>query len=136
MSKYQEIQDYIKWYQEKYTQKNGTKPIPIFEIMVFEHPNKEITYMRLGNVICSGYPDTGGENHMGFYYKLDTAIKAMNENWADIQEHCFHAGFILCRFPGLYQSVIKEARMYFLWDEERKGFFEAEEPKIFEHVAY
>ena len=136
MSKYQEIKDYIKWYQEKYIDKNDTKPIPIFEIMVFENPNKELIYHKLEEETHSGWPDPGCTSHMGFYYELDTAIKAMNENWADIQEHCFHAGFILCRFPGLYQSVIKEARMYFLWDEERKGFFEAEEPKIFEYIAY
>ena len=136
MSKYQEIQDYIKWYQEKYVYKDGTKPIPIFEIMIFEYPNKELIYHKREGDTRSGWPDTGSKHYMGFYYELDTAIKIMNGNWADIQENCFYAGFILCRFPGLYQSAIKETRMYFLWDEERKGFFEAEEPKIFEHVAY
>ena len=80
MSKYQEIQDYIKWYQEKYTQKDGTKPVPIFEIMVFEHPNKELTYQRPDGITYSGYPDTGCVDRMGFYYELDTAIQAMNEN--------------------------------------------------------
>ena len=136
MSKYQEIQDYIKWYQNKYTQKDGTKPVPIFEIMVFEYPDKELTYQRPDGITYSGYPDTGCTDHTGFYYDLDTAIKAMNENWCDIQETIYHAGFILCRFPGLYNSALAEHRMYFLWDEEKKGFFEAEEPKIFSHVAY
>ena len=136
MSKYQEIKNYIKWYQKKYAYEDGTKPIPIFEIVVFEYPNKELIYHKPKGDVNSGWPDTGGENHMGFYYDLDTAIRAMNENWCDIQEGCFYAGFILCRFPGLYQSVIKEVRMYFLWDEEREGFFEAPEPKIFEHIAY
>ena len=79
MSKYQEIQDYIKWYQEKYAYKDGTKPIPIFEIMVFEYPNKELIYHKREGEIHSGYPDTGCIDHMGFYYELDTAIKAMNE---------------------------------------------------------
>ena len=136
MSKYQEIQDYIKWYQEKYTYKNGTKPIPIFEIAVFEYPDKELIYHKPEGEVHSGLPDTGCMDHMGFYYDLDTAIKAMNENWADIQETIYHAGFILCRFPGLYNCTLTEHRMYFLWNKERKGFFEAEEPKIFEHVAY
>jgi len=136
MSKYQEIQDYIKWYQNKYTQKDGTKPVPIFEIVVFENPDKELIYHKPEGDTYSGFPDTGGENYMGFYYDLDTAIKAMNENWADIQECCFRAGFVLCHFPGLYQSAGKEQRIYFLWDEEKKGFFEAEEPNIFRHVAY
>lgn len=136
MSKYQEIQDYIKWYQEKYTQKDGTKPVPIFEIMVFEYPNKELIYHKPEGEVHSGYPDTGCADHMGFYYELDTAIQAMNENWCDIQETVYHAGFILCRFPGVYYTSLPNSRMYFLWNEEKKGFFEAEEPKIFEHVAY
>lgn len=137
MSKYQEIQDYIKWYQEKYISQNGEKPVSIFEIMLFHYPDKELIYYhKQEGEVHSGYPDTGCTDHMGFYYNLDTAIKAMNENWCDIQETIYRAGFILCRFPGLYNCALTEHRMYFLWDEERKGFFEAEEPKIFEHVAY
>ena len=136
MSKYQEMLDYVKWYQEKYKYKNGNTSNPIFEIMVFEYPDKELIYHKPEGEVHSGYPDTGCVNHVGFYYELDTAIQAMNENWCDIQETVYHAGFILCRFPGLYNSALTEHRLYFLWDEEKKGFFEAEEPKIFEHVAY
>ena len=136
MSNYQEIQNYIKWYQEKYKDLKGNSPIPLFEIMLFKYSNKELIYHKPEGDIHSGWPDTGGENYMGFYYELDTAIQAMNENWCDIQETCFSAGFILCRFPGLYNSALSNHRMYFLWDEEKKGFFEADEPAIFKHVAY
>ena len=101
MSKYQEMLDDIKWHQEKYKDKDGNAPNPIFEIMLFEYPNKEMIYHKPND---------------------------------DIQETCYHAGFILCRFPGLYQAAL--SRMYFLWNEEKKGFFEAEEPEIFKHVAY
>jgi len=121
MSKYQEIQNYIKWYQEKYKDKDGNTPNPIFEIMLFEYPNKEMVYHKTEGDISSGWPDTGCTANMGFYYELDTAIQAMNENWADIQETCYFAGFILCRFPGLYQNAL--SRMYFLWNEEKRGFF-------------
>lgn len=134
MSKYQEVLNYVKWYQEKYKDKYGNIPNPIFEIMLFEYPNKEMTYPTSNGNVRSGWPDTGCVANMGFYYELDTAIQAMNENWCDIQETCYYAGFILCRFPGLYYAAT--SRMYFLWDEEKKGFFEAEEPKIFAHVAY
>lgn len=134
MSKYQEMLDYVKWYQEKYKDKDGNISNPIFEIMLFEYPNKETTYPTPEGNVRSGWPDTGCVANMGFYYELDTAIQAMNENWCDIQETCYYAGFILCRFPGLYYAAT--SRMYFLWDEEKKGFFEAEEPKIFAHVAY
>lgn len=107
---------------------------PIFRIMLFTHPDKELMFIKDGEEIPSGWPDIDG-NDMGFYYELDTAIDAMHGNWLDIQETVFHAGFILCTFPGLYERSGKDARIYFLWDEEREGFFEAEEPEIFRHVA-
>ena len=132
MSKYQEILDYIKWYQKEYPDKEDNKPAPIFEIMLFEYPNKEMIY----GDIPSGWPDTGSRAHMGFYYELDTAIRAMNENWCDIHEGIYYAGFVLCQFPGLYNVVSTEQRIYFIWDKEKEGFFEAEEPEIFGHVSY
>ena len=135
MSNYQEeMLDCIKWYQKRHKDKNGNVPIPIFEIMVFEHPNKKMTYPTSQGNVYSGWPDTGCINHVGFYYELDTAIQAMNENWCNMQETCYYAGFIICRFPGLYEAGT--CRIYFLWNEEKKGFFEAEEPEIFQHMAY
>lgn len=108
---------------------------PIFEIVLFEHPDKELIFVKDGKEIPSGYPDAAMDN-MGFYYELDTAIEAMHGNWLDIQETVFHAGFILCHFPGLYESAHSDGRIYFLWDEGRQGFFEADEPEIFRHVTY
>ena len=123
------VSAYIESHSEQYG--NGK---PIFEILVFEEPCKEYMFERNGELIPSGYPEIG-DNRMGYYHELDTAIQAMNENWADIQEHCFHAGFVLCHFPGLYNDVGPWGRIYFLWDEERMGFFEADEPPLFAHLA-
>ena len=89
----EDILNHIEWYKQHYKINQN----PIFEILLFENVDE--------------YPDIGCENHPGFYYELDTAIQAMNENWADIQECCFRAGFVLCHFPGLYQSARKEQRM-------------------------
>lgn len=84
----------------------------------------------------SGFPDTGCFDRMEFYYNLNTAICALNKNWSDIQETCYHASFILCLFPGMYECVTTDARMYFIWDSEKEGFFQHEEPEIFKHIAY
>ncbi len=124
----QDIEAYESWHDDKY----GGDP-PIYRIIVFRNPDKELVYE---NGARSGAPDTGGENDMGFYYDLNTAIRAMHGNWCDIHETCFQAGFILCQYPGLYECAVSEARIYFLWDEEKGGFFEAEEPEIFQHVAF
>jgi len=125
------IIEYVEQYQNLH---NESQP-PIYEIVLFEHPCKELIYHRNGEDIPSGFPDAN-LNSMGFYYELYSAVSAMNGNWLDIQETVFHAGFILCRFPGLYQSAGPEARIYFLWNEERQGFFESEEPELFRHIAY
>ena len=124
------LADYVRWYVGRYGEAQ-----PIYEIMLFEHPCKELMFMRDGVQVPSGYPDAG-MNSMGFYYELDTAIEAMHENWCDIHETVFGAGFILCKFPGLYDAAGPEARIFFAWDEERQGFYEDFEPDIFQHYAY
>ena len=122
MTTKEDIYNYIEWHKNKY----NCGDQPIFEIRLFE------------KAVSGGfnYPDTGIDDRPGFYYELDTAIHAMNQNWADIQDHAFHAGFILCHFPGLYECATTETRMYFVWDEKKQGFYQVEEPEIFKHIAY
>ena len=105
---------------------------PIFRIFMMEYPDKEIVYPTGKH---SGFPDYGSSNEVGFYYSLDDAIEAMNQNMCDIHEFTYGAGFILCQFPGLYESSGTEMRMYFVWDEEKQGFFQKEEPEIFKHIS-
>ena len=130
----QEAKNKLKTYIRNYTERYGSQ-IPIFEIVLFTHPCKEMMFIRDGKEIPSGYPDAN-LNNMGFFFDLDDAVQAMHENWLDIQETCFHAGFILCRFPGLYESSGEDARIYYIWNEDKQGFFEADEPELFHHVAY
>lgn len=101
---------------------------PIYEIVLFTRPGTE--YDKLG------WPDTGISDHPGFYYELDTTIRALNENWGGMDERCFSAGLILPKFPGTYSLCHASERMYFLWDEKRGGFFEAEEPAALEHSLF
>ena len=106
---------------------------PIYEILLFEHPDK-------AHIFSDGrrdpyFPDMGCTAGMGFYHEKEWAVRAMHENMCDIRETVYNAGFVLERHPGLYQPVGREGRIYFLWDEGKKGFFEAEEPEIFRHLA-
>ena len=105
---------------------------PIYEILVFDNPNKELVSRDGKNMGC---PDMGDTFTVGFYYDVESAIQALNENRCDLRETCYNAAFILCRFPGLYNVATSSERMYFVWDEERQGFFQTEEPKIFKHTA-
>ena len=114
-------------------EKNRGIDDPIFIIMVFENPSKELIYQ---NGKHSGFPDLGCSADMGFYYDLDDAIMTINTNSGDIRETVYDAGFILCHFPGLYQAASTDERMYFVWDEDKQGYFQQEEPEIFRHCAY
>lgn len=116
----------------EYEKSNGSGN-PIFIIMMFQYSNKELIYQSGKH---SGFPDLGSSADMGFYYDLDDAIITMNENAGDIRETIYDAGFILCHFPGLYQAAGTDQRMYFVWDKNKQGYFQQEEPEIFKYVAY
>lgn len=112
---------------------NDDRYRPIYELMLFEYPNKELIYPTDKR---SGFPDLGATMTAGYYHDLSDAIESMHVNNCDIRECVYNAGFILCRFPGMYQSVDKNWRIYFVWNEELQGFYEAEEPVVFKHIAY
>ena len=105
---------------------------PIYEICVFENPNKELV-SKSGK--CLGWPDMGAQAIMGFYYDIQDAIDVLHMNLCDIRETVYDAAFILCRFPGLYNEVGTNRRMYFVWNDEKQGYFQAEEPEIFKHIS-
>lgn len=105
---------------------------PIYAIFMIEHADKELIYP---NGKHSGFPDMGASSEIGFYYSIDSAINALESNACDLRETVYDAGFILCRFPGLYESSPKEARMYFVWDDDEEGYIQKEEPLIFKHIG-
>ena len=100
---------------------------PIYRILLFS---------KIPTLDVNGWPDCGTQDDVGFYYNLDDAIHAMHENWCNIHEYMFMAGFILIHRQGLYESAIKGQRIYFEWDEQHGGFFEKEEPQCLEHFSY
>ena len=134
MTTKEDIFNYVKEMQDR--NGNDEEYFPIYSIFLFTNPDKEMIYENGDLPIHSGFPDIGASLNAGFYYDIDCAISAMNHNGCDIHEYCYNAGFVLCRFPGLYSACGQYSRMYFLWDEEKQGFFQKEEPEIFHHVAY
>lgn len=123
-------EEIIKYTIEKTDAMTGF--VPIYEIVLFEKLREWVTNDGKG----SGMADTSHFNNMGFYYELDSAIDAMHENRCDIRETVFNYGFILVHWPGMYNNSSGDyERMFFKWDEEKQGFYEAEEPALFEHLA-
>ena len=109
--------------------------VPILKIRMFEYPDKEFIYNENTEMeVLSGFPDLGCTNEVGFYYELKSAIDALNTNMCDIREQVYNAAFIQLEIPGLYTQ--SSLRMYFVWDAEKEGFFQAEEPKIFKSFIF
>lgn len=93
---------------------------PIYRIVMQE---------KSGADTIKGWPDTGCQADMGFYYEKAKAINAMHENLSDIRERIYDYGYVIEQYPGLYHTPSYHSRIYFKWDEKRRGFYEAEEPE-------
>lgn len=92
---------------------------PIYEVLVYSHP---------WTITDLGYLDFGSEERVGFYYEKETAIKAVTENWCDLQDHYARAAAVREVRPGLYQYPPFDTYMYFLWNSELKKWEAAEVP--------
>ena len=78
---------------------------------------------------------------MGFYYSFEDAEKTMNNNNLDISEYCFFKyGFILKHYPGVYNNCAyggaHNNRWFYKWNDEKGGFYQEEEPDIFENYGF
>ena len=73
-----------------------------------------------------GFPDIGASRCWGFYKNKDTAIKAVKENWANIQDCAYSYAMIEeCR-EGI--SNMTFWRKVFKYNKENDSFEEIEEP--------
>ena len=94
---------------------------PIYQIMMMENSGAEFDIY--------GWPNIGTTVYVGFYHYIQNAIDAMHENRCDIRECVYNYGFVLTHKPGLYNPAGSYDRIYFKWDEEKQGFYEAPEPE-------
>ena len=106
----------------------------IYEIMMCSNSGADTIIYESGK--DSGFPDLGACSTVGFYHELENAIDAMHENGCDIRECVYNYGFVLKRRPGLYNLCGQYERIYFKWDEDRQGFYEAEEPERLKIIAF
>lgn len=111
----------------------GFSATPIYEIIMIENADQEL-YGWDGTPL--GFPDFDSMRSVGFYYNLDDAIRAVENNVCDINETVYDAAFIVTRYEGLYASCGVEERLFFRWDDDKQKYFQAEEPKLFKHIAW
>ena len=97
--------------------------MPIYEIIMLEDP---IT------IDIRGFPEYGHAESVGFYYEEETALKAIRENWCDVNDGgIYNAAIVEKKEPGLYP--LAKQTWYFIFDKETKSYFDAKLPKEMEH---
>lgn len=94
---------------------------PIYEIYVMSEPiHLEGGFTSYGAVYeC-----------IGFYYEKETAIRAVEENWCDLQDMRFQAAEIKEVKPGLYPNPPHSVCLYYIWDANENCFKRAPWPKL------
>ena len=94
---------------------------PIYEIYVMSEP---------WHLDEQRFPTCGIHERVGFYYEKDTAIRAVTENWCNLQDHYAQAAEVRKIEPGLYSMPSRAQYWYFLWNQETEKFELARKPKL------
>lgn len=95
------------------------KQQPIYEIHIYEKPWTLTQY---------GFFEYGIEECVGFYYKKETAIRAVEENWLDLQDHYARAALVVEKLPGLYPLTPHDKCWYYLWNSTKECFEKTDFP--------
>ena len=95
----------------------------IYEIYVLENP---ITIDKFGQ------PQWGRRESVGFYYELETAKRAVKDNWTDINEKgAYNAAIIVKKAPGLYPITLIQG--YYVFNQKTEKYDNKEVPKEMEN---
>ena len=94
---------------------------PIYEIYVMSEP------WHLGE---DGWPTCGSQKRVGFYHERETAIKAIEENWCDLQDYYAKAAEMRTVMPGLYSFPSQHVCLYYEWNQEKECFENKPFPKL------
>ena len=86
---------------------------PIYEIHV---------YSEEWRVDKNGWLEFGIDECVGFYYEKETAIRAVEENWCDLQDHFAQAALIEEKAPGLYPHPPRSKCIYYIWNKDEQRF--------------
>lgn len=101
------------------------KETPIYEILILEKP---ITIDELG------WPSYGRSENVGFYFEEETALRAVRENWCDLNEKGgYQAAIVQRKLPGLYPLPNKE--WYFIFDKKTETYKEHKIPEGMQHFT-
>lgn len=119
---------------EEWKRHNPDSKKPIYIIYTLEYPYSKATYYVpwLGQTVTFPSPGVIEDASIFCLHRdLDQAIKYLNENSNAVQDGSFEGAFILLKIPGIAPFNTPETRMFFRWNEKRRGFFQEKEPDHF-----
>ena len=98
---------------------------PIYEILMLEKPL---------TLDAQGFPHYGRMENVGFYYEEDTALKAVRQNWCNVNDGgCYNAAIIQKKIPGIYPIPLRQ--WYFVFDYDNMIYQETKIPKEMQHFV-
>lgn len=90
-----------------------------------------ITVFRRLDIDKLGWPDIGESRCWGFYCDKETAVKALHENWTDMEETIYHYAVLEGYNEGI--SHMTGYQQFFEFDADKNGYFEIDTPNGYEH---
>lgn len=79
------------------------------------------------------YAEFGLQRTWGYYPEYEWAATALHENRTDMFEYCYEYAVIEKIDYGI--CALAEERQWFKWNEEKRGYFEIEEPECVKHIV-
>lgn len=98
--------------------------------------NKEYYFITVFEEIETdefGWPDTECGRCLGFYAEKETALRALHENWTDMNETVYDYAVIEGYTEGI--SNMTGYEQWFKFDADQDGYFEIEKPKETMHFS-
>ena len=96
---------------------------PIYEILMFTEPLHKDE---------KGFPAYGRSESVGFYYEEEIALKAVRQNWCNINDGgVYNAALVQKKIPGLYP--ITQKQWYFVFDYDNMIYVDKPIPKEMQH---
>ncbi len=81
----------------------------------------------------NSWPEFGAQRTFGYYFERVDAIAALHENWSDIYDNTYDYAVIENIEEGVHP--LETYRQWFKWDDERKGYFEIDEPECVKYLC-
>jgi len=75
---------------------------------------------------------------VGFYFSCETALKCVDEDWADFDEGCYYNYLVIEKLiEGLYPSISPDSdeQMWFKYERENDKWVRCEKPHSLRHIV-